>query len=87
MHLPSMTEIEDQWYWDRRNNKAYFPVRSDEGTTTFLTVWHREEVQEALQTGVVFPVDEIGHDRTPTTFDLIDSFRLPAVEDTGPADR
>lgn len=82
-----MTDLEAQWYWDRRNDKAYYPVRTDETTTTFLTVWHREEVDDALRNGAVSSVDAIGHDRTPTTFDLIDSFRLPPVGDAEPPDR
>lgn len=77
----SMTEIEEQWYWDRRNNKAYYPVEFNENTTMFVTVWHKEEIVDAIQTGVVSPIDEIDHERTLTTFDLIDSFRLPADPD------
>lgn len=71
-----MTEIESRWYWDRRTNKAYYPIVTEQDTTTFVTTWHREEVEDALQSDVFVPVDEIGHERTETTFDLIDSFRL-----------
>lgn len=79
---PPMAKLEDRWYWDRRTNKAYYPIEIGEDTTTFITVWHREEIADALRSGVVSPIEEIGHERTATTFDLIDSFRLPPDPDS-----
>lgn len=65
----------DGWYWDRRNRKAISPKRVEERTVTFETVWHREEVADALEHGALVPLDDVGLDRTETTFDLLDSFR------------
>lgn len=65
-----MSRIEAQWYWDRRNNKAYYPVETGDGTVSFRTVWHEDEVADALSGDVLVPVEEIG-------FDPIDSFRTP----------
>lgn len=72
-----MHDDEERWYWDRRNRKAYYPIERDDGTVTFATVWHEEEVTDALERGALVPLDEIGLDRTDTTFDLLDSFRTP----------
>lgn len=66
-----MSRIEEQWYWDRRNNKAYYPVETGDNTVSFRTVWHEDEVADALRSDVLVPIDEIG-------FDPIDSFRTPA---------
>jgi hypothetical protein len=75
-----MTDLEKQWYWDRRTNKAYYPIEDGEDTVTFATVWHEDEVAGALDGGAVVPIEEIGLDRAEDrTFDLIDSFRTPAV--------
>ena len=65
------------WYWDRRNRKALRPRRIDDDTVEFVTVWHAEEVADALDGGALVPVDEIGVDDIDTTFDLVDSFRMP----------
>jgi hypothetical protein len=70
-------EIEDRWYWDRRTETALYPRRVDGDTVEFVTVWHREEVEDATDAGALVPVEEIGLDRTETTFDLLDSFRTP----------
>lgn len=72
-----MTDLADQWYWDRRTDTAYHPVERDDGTVTLVSVWHREEVEDARESGALVPVEEIGLDRTETTFDLLDSYRLP----------
>jgi hypothetical protein len=83
-----MVDIDKQWYWDRRNDKAYYPVETDEGTVRFVTVWHEQEVADAVERGALAPIEEIGLDRTETTFDLIDSFRTPddtEIEDTDSA--
>jgi hypothetical protein len=66
-----------QWYWDRRNRKALYPRRADDGTVEFLTIWHAEEAADALDGGALVPLDDVGLDRTDTTFDLLDSFRTP----------
>lgn len=71
--------LEDQWYWDRRTNKAYYPLRQDGGTVELLTVWHREEARDALAEDALTTVEEIGTtgpDAEGTTFDLVDSFRV-----------
>lgn len=70
----------DRWYWDRRNRKALYPRRTDDGTVEFVTVWHAEEVTDALAGGALVPIEEVGLPRTDTTFDLIDSFRTTGVE-------
>lgn len=72
-----MDSLDDRWYWDRRTNKAYRPIATDDGTVTLLTVWHEQEVEGARDGGALVPVEEIGLDRTETTFDLLESFRLP----------
>lgn len=72
--------LERQWYWDRRTNKAYYPVAVDEETVQFATVWHRDEVDGALAEGAMTSVDDVTSDYTETTFDLLDSFRTPRVE-------
>jgi len=65
-----------EWYWDKRNKKAYAPVRFEDDTVHLLTVWHRDELDGAIEGEAVVPIEEIGLDRTDTTFDLLDSFRL-----------
>lgn len=65
------------WYWDRRTRKALRPRQIDDNTVEFMTVWHAEEVTDALDAGALVPLDEIRLDRTETTLDLIGSFRLP----------
>ena len=69
--------IEKRWYWDRRTNKAYFPTEEDGEGVRLVSVWHAEEMAEAIEAGALVPVEDIGLDRTETTFDLVDSFRFP----------
>lgn len=69
--------LESQWYWDRRNRKAYFPLEKNDGAIQFVTIWHIEEVTDALEGGALVPIDEVGLDRTDTTFSLLESFRIP----------
>ena len=76
-----MPEIEDRWYWDRRNNKAYYPVDAGDETVEFRTVWHVEEVTDARESGALVPVDEIKNHRAVTPFDLKASFRFRPEED------
>jgi hypothetical protein len=79
-----MTDLSDQWYWERRTETALRPVERDGDTVRLETVWHAEEIEDAIASGVLAPIEEIGLDRTDTTFDLIDSFRLPeSDEDDG----
>lgn len=73
--------LERQWYWDRRTNKAYYPVAVNEDTVQLATVWHRDEVDGALAEGALTTIDGVNVDRTDTTFDLVDSFRMPPIED------
>lgn len=79
---PSMTEITRRWYWDRRTRKALYPIKVDGETDTvrFVSVWHREEVADALAGDVLVDVEEVSSENVDTTFDLLDSFRLPDVE-------
>ena len=85
--MAETSALERRWYWDRRNRKAYYPRERDDGTVEFVTIWHEEEVADALSGGALVPIEEVGLDRTDTTFDLISSFRTPEdVEDgTGKA--
>jgi hypothetical protein len=79
--------VEQQWYWDRRTRTALYPRRTENDTVEFVTVWHAEEVADAVEGGALVPADEVGLDRTETTFDLVDSFRFPErVENEGTAD-
>lgn len=69
-------ELEPRWYWDNRNRKAYYPHRVDKNTITFVTVWHREEITDALATGAVEPITETSPEWFDSVFDHIDSFRF-----------
>lgn len=81
---------EGEWYWDGRNQKAYFPITVEENRVELVTVWHRDEIEDALEHGAMVPLDEISfpHD---SVFETLDSFRTPAEtsqlrddsEDTG----
>lgn len=71
-----MPTLEQRWYWDRRNDKAYYPVKSTDDTTSFLTVWHDEEVEDAIENGALDPLEETGMDDPERPFGLKDSFRL-----------
>ena len=79
-----MGDIDTRWYWDRRTDTAYYPRATDDGTVRFVTVWHEQEVADARERGALVPVEAVGLDRTETTFDLLDSFRLP--DDVGDGD-
>lgn len=67
----------DRWYWDRRTEKALYPHRVDDGTVEFRTVWHAEEVADALDSGALVPLAEVGAGEADRPLDLVDSFRLP----------
>jgi len=79
-------DVEPQWYWDRRTRTALYPRRTEDDTVEFVTVWHAEEVADAVDAGALVPVDEVGLDRTETAFDLLDSFRFPEGVETGDPD-
>ena len=66
-----------RWYWDRRTQKALYPRRVDGTTVEFLTVWHAEEVTDAVESGAVVAVDDLGPDDGDRPLDVVDSFRLP----------
>lgn len=66
----------DRWYWDRRTRKALYPQRVDD-TIEFITIWHSEEVTDALNGGALVPLEDVGLDETDTAFDLLESFRTP----------
>lgn len=78
-----MVDIPECWYWDRRTRKALYPteIDEDENTVEFVTVWHREEVEDALASEALVPVEEVSSEIVDTTFDLLDSFRFSNVED------
>lgn len=71
-------DIEDQWYWDRRIDKAFYPIESDDGTVTLLSVWHKEEVSGAIENGAFDPLEEVGGENEG--FDHFDSFRIADEE-------
>jgi hypothetical protein len=79
-----MQHIDSQWYWDRRTEKAYYPIETDGETVRFVTVWHEQEVASARDCNALVPIEKIGLDRTDTTFDLLNSFRMP--DDIGGSD-
>lgn len=79
-----MPDVNQQWYWDRRSNKAYYPVEMGDDTIELASVWHREEVEGALEREALVPIEEIGvlgrgdeEDVSFVSFDGLDSFRLP----------
>ena len=76
----------DRWYWDPRTGKALYPRAVDDETVEFVTVWHAEEVADALENETLQPVESVGLDRTDTTFDLLDSFRMPPHVENGSSD-
>jgi hypothetical protein len=72
-----VTDFQKQWYWDKRSNKAYYPVEIAEDTVRLVSVWHRDEVEGAVDAEALQPIEDVNLDRTDTGFDLIDSFRFP----------
>jgi hypothetical protein len=70
----------DSWYWDRRTHKALYPKQINDDTIRFVSVWHTEEVDDAVDGGALVPLSEIGLNRTDTTLDLIQSFRTPDMD-------
>lgn len=81
-----MTDLEERWYWDRRIDKAYYPVDTGDGTTTLLSVWHDEELGDALDRDALVTIAEFTEQRGTTPFDLKESFRLPDPITGHPAD-
>lgn len=76
-----MPKLEQRWYWDRRNDKAYYPVKTEDDTISFLSVWHDEEVEDAMSAGALTPMEETGFADPERPLSLKDSFRL--VENPG----
>jgi hypothetical protein len=72
-------DVDDRWYWDRRIDKAYRPVATDGDRVALVTVWHRDEVEGAIDAGALDDVDDVGGDGVG--FDYFDSFRLPDGDD------
>lgn len=73
-----MTDIEERWYWDRRNRKAYYPVDTDGETVTMVSVWHQEEVEDARAAEALEPLEAVSEYRDETAMTITDSFRTPA---------
>jgi hypothetical protein len=69
---------EDRWYWDRRSDKAYYPVGTDDDRVALVSVWHRDEVEGAIDAGAFEGVDDVGGDGIG--FDFFESFRLPDAD-------
>lgn len=73
--------VQQRWYWDHRNRKAYYPTQSSDGAVTFVTVWQSEEVSDALTTGVLEPLGASSGD-FDDVFEFVDTFRTPnAIEE------
>lgn len=72
-----MTTLEERWYWDRRTRTAYYPIRSDGDTVRLVSVWHDEEITDAMNSGALVPLAEIETFRSTTMFDVKSSFRTP----------
>jgi hypothetical protein len=66
----------DEWLWHPRHAKFYRPVAAGDDRVVMLSAWHPEELADARDSGALVPADEVGLDRTDTTFDLLDSFRF-----------
>ncbi len=69
-----------EWYWDRRTGKAYYARRVDDETVEFVSVWHHEEVADAMANDAFVPLDDIGFGGEESVLTMIDSFRLPDEE-------
>lgn len=72
-----MTELEKRWYWDRRNDKAYYPVNVEADTISFLTIWHAKELEDARECDVLTPIEETDFTDPERPLGLKESFRLP----------
>jgi len=44
------------------NTKGAVPRRTPEGTVEFVTIWHAEEVVDALDAGALVSLDEVADD-------------------------
>ena len=71
-------DILDQLYWDRRIDKAFYPIENDDNTVTLLSVWHKDEVSGAIENDAFSPLDEVNGENEG--FDHFDSFRVPDTE-------
>jgi len=72
-------DADDRWYWDRRIDKAYRPVATDGDRVAMVTVWHRDELEAAIDADALEVVDDVGGDGVG--FDYFESFRLPEGEE------
>jgi hypothetical protein len=72
----SDNHIQQRWYWDHRNRKAYYPTELADGTVTFVSVWQEEEVSDALSTGALEPIGTSSGD-FDDVFEFVDTFRTP----------
>jgi len=70
-------DLEQRWYWDHRNRKAYYPVERGENTVTLATVWHDEELADALETGALEALGASCEDHFTDVFAFADTFRTP----------
>ncbi|MFB6229067.1 MAG: hypothetical protein ABEH88_11005 [Halobacteriales archaeon] len=85
--IPEEKEVEPgEWYWDRRTGKGYYATERRGDTVQFVTVWHKEEAADALSTGAVVPLEEMGFSDPDRTFDLKDSFRTPPASELDAGD-
>jgi len=74
-----MDDVDDRWYWDRRIDKAYRPVATDGDRVALVTLWHRDELEGAIDADALEDVDDVGGDGVG--FDYFESFRLPEGEE------
>lgn len=70
------TDVEERWYWDRRNHKAIYPCKRGGHVIHFISVWHEDEFETALDNQALVPIEEFRRLRT------ISSFRENLPEDT-----
>jgi hypothetical protein len=75
--------LEQRWYWDYEQRKAYYPCYIGDETVRFVTVWHRDEVAGALEDAGLVPVEYLGPPRTENQFvsGPFDSFRILPEEE------
>ena len=51
--------IDRQWYWDRRNKKAYYPIKEGGEAVRFVTAWKPAAVRDAIEGGALVPLSEM----------------------------
>ena len=70
-------DLEQRWYWDHRNRKAYYPVERGDNTVTLATVWHEDELADALATGALEELGASCEESFTDVFEFADTFRTP----------